>query len=345
MDELRLRITTNKWITDCNIMVFTETWLNSELPDNAIELAGRYVLRADRTAGDSGKTRGGGLCIYVNKTWCTDTTITESHCSANLEFLMVKCRPFYLPREFTSTVITAAYIPPDANAKIAMKELHAAISKQQTLHPEAAFIVAGDFNHSNLKTVLPKFHRNVSCPTRGDRTLDQVYTNMADAYKAVPLPHLGQSDHLSLFLLPKYSALIKRVKPTVRTVKVWPEGADSALQLRFGNTDWGMFATQATHDSHTDIDSYASSVLDYIKSNINSVTTLKRITTFPNQKPWMNSEVRILLKARNSAFRSGDARAYSSSRANLQRGIKKAKHIHKLRIEDPCPTLTRLTPM
>ena len=84
---------------------------------------------------------------------------------------------------------------------------------------------------------------------------------------------------------------------------------------------------------HTDIDSYASSVLDF-NTNIDSVTTLKRITTFPNQKPWMNKEVRLLLKARDTAFRSGDAQAYSSSRADLKRGIKQAKHCHKLRIEE-----------
>ncbi|XP_042566647.1 uncharacterized protein LOC105910531 [Clupea harengus] len=54
--------------------------------------------------------------------------------------------------------------------------------------------------------------------------------------------------------------------------------------------DWSVFATQATLDSHTDINAYASSVLDFINTNINSVTTLKQITTFPNQKPWMNRE-------------------------------------------------------
>lgn len=109
------------------------------------------------------------MCIYVNKAWYTNSDIVEKHCSPNLEFLIVKCRPFYLPREFTSTIITSVYIPPDANAKLAMNELHAAISKQQTAHPEAAFIVAGDFNHSNLKTVLPKFHQNISCHTRGEK--------------------------------------------------------------------------------------------------------------------------------------------------------------------------------
>ena len=63
--------------------------------------------------------------------------------------------------------MTAAYIPLDANAKFAMKELHNAISKQQTLTPEAAFIVAGDFNYTNLKSLLPKLRQHVSCPTRG----------------------------------------------------------------------------------------------------------------------------------------------------------------------------------
>ncbi|KAA0724168.1 putative RNA-directed DNA polymerase from transposon BS [Triplophysa tibetana] len=334
MDEIRLRIINNKRLLNCNVIIFTETWLHSGIPDNAIELAGYNTHRADRTAEESGKTRGGGLCIYVNKAWCTNSVIVGRHCSANLEFLMVKCRPFYLPREFTSTIITAAYIPPDADAKLAMKELHAAISKQQTAHPEAAFIVAGDFNHSNLKTVLPKFHQHVSCHTRGNKTLDHVYTNMAEAYAATPLPHLGQSDHLSLFLTPKYSPLINRVKPSVKTIKVWPAGADFTLQERFLHTDWSMFASQATSGSHTDIDSYTSSVLDYINTTIDSVTTQKQITIYPNQKPWMNKEVRLLLKARNTAFRSGDAQAYSTSRANLKRGIRKAKHFYKLKLEE-----------
>ena len=42
-------------------------------------------------------------------------------------------------------------------------------------------------------------------------------------------PHLVQSDHLSLLL--RYTPLISRVTPTVRTVKIWPGGAEAALQL------------------------------------------------------------------------------------------------------------------
>ncbi|KAI5617022.1 gastrula zinc finger protein XlCGF28.1-like [Silurus asotus] len=334
MEEIQLSITHSMKLQNCNVMIFTETWLHSGIPDNAIELAGRHTLRADRTLDGSGKTGGGGLCIYVNKAWCTNSVTVKSHCSAKLKFLMVKFRPFYLPREFTSTIITAAYIPPDADAKLAMKELYAAISKQRTVHPEAAFIVAGDFNHLNLKAVLPKFHQHVSCHTRVNKTLDHVYSNMAGAYIATPLPHLGQSDHLSLFLTPKYAPLINQVKPSVRTIKVWPTDADFTLQEIFLHTDWNTFASQATSDSHTDINCYTSSVLDYISSTTDSVTTQKQIITYPNQRPWMNKEVRLLLKARTTAFRSGDAQAYSTSRNNLKRGIKEAKHCYKLKIEE-----------
>lgn len=49
---------------------------------------------------------------------------------------------------------------------------------------------------------------------------DHVYTNVADAYKVIPFPHIMQSDHLSMFLLPKFTPVVKVVKPT-RTVRIW----------------------------------------------------------------------------------------------------------------------------
>ncbi|KAK3549559.1 hypothetical protein QTP86_004981 [Hemibagrus guttatus] len=95
-----------------------------------------------------------------------------------------------------------------------------------------------------------------------------------------------------------------------------------------------MFASEATCGTHTDINTYTSSVLDYINTTIDSVTMEKQITTYHNQKPWTNKEVRLLLKARNTAFRSGDTQAYSISMANLMRGIKKAKYYYKFKVEE-----------
>ncbi len=69
---------------------------------------------------------------------------------------MLLCRPFWLPREFTAIIITAVYIPPQANTDQALKELYENISEQETAHPDAAFVVTGDFNKANFRTIAPK---------------------------------------------------------------------------------------------------------------------------------------------------------------------------------------------
>ena len=99
----------------------------------------------------------------------------------------------------------AVYIPPDANVSIALNYLHGAISKQQQAHPDGVDIVAGDFHRACLKAVLPKFIQYVKCATREGRILDHVYCNIRHAYRAVPQPHIGLSDHLSLHLIPAYT--------------------------------------------------------------------------------------------------------------------------------------------
>lgn len=60
----------------------------------------------------------------------------------------------------------------------------------------------------------------------------------------------------------------------------------------------------------------------------------RKVRIFPNQKPWMNPEVRRLLRERNIAFRSGDSGVYSAARANLRRGNREAQAEDRRRIED-----------
>lgn len=47
-----------------------------------------------------------------------------------------------------------------------------------------------DFNDTNMKAVLPKFHKNIHMGTQNGKTLDQVYTKIMGGYKAHPVPHL-----------------------------------------------------------------------------------------------------------------------------------------------------------
>ncbi len=331
LDLIQLSRSTQHEARDCCVFVFTETWLNDNIPDSAIQLNRLTCCRSDRDT--TGNSRGGGLCVYINKEWCNNTAVLSKHCSSLVEFMFVKCRPFYLPREFTAIVIVAVYIPPCANAKDA-RELYCAISEQQTNNPDGFFIIAGDFNHANLKAVLPKFYQHVNFATRGNNTLDFVYTTVKNAYKAVPRPHLGYSDHISVMLIPAYRPLLKLAKPVQKLITIWPENATSSLQDCFQCTDWNMFKEAATYNNHTDLQEYTETVTAYIKKCMDDVTVTKTITTHANQKPWMTAEVRGLLKTRDEAFRSGDIAALKTARANLSRGIKNAKRSHAQKINN-----------
>ncbi len=154
MDDLRARISFQRDIRDCNIFCLTETWLTPLVPDIAVTLSDNFsVLRMDRTA-EAGKNKGGGVCFMINKKWCDPRNISILSCSnlPHLEHLSMICRPFYLPWEFSSIVVTAVYIPPQADTSLALSKLHDVLSGYINKHPDAASIIAGDFNKANLSS-------------------------------------------------------------------------------------------------------------------------------------------------------------------------------------------------
>lgn len=136
------------------VHILMETWLHDNLPDSVYQLDGLLLFRADRNH-LSGKTRGGGVCIYINNRWCTNCLTVSSHCSEAVEYLTLKCWPYYLPWQYTVVFLVAVCIPPSANGSDALKELYDHIAVLQWKHPEAFFVVAGDFNHVELMDTLP----------------------------------------------------------------------------------------------------------------------------------------------------------------------------------------------
>ena len=101
MYDLQSRLYYQPDIKNCNILCFTESWLNNDT-DN-IELAGFSIHRQNREA-TSGKTRSRGVSLFVNNSWCMMSNIKEvlRYCSPEVEYLKISCRPHYLPREFSS---------------------------------------------------------------------------------------------------------------------------------------------------------------------------------------------------------------------------------------------------
>lgn len=138
---------------------------------------------------------------------------------------------------------------------------------------------------------------------------------MKGAFKAVPRPHFGKADHISIFLYPTYRQLLKKAPPVSIAVKVWNGETDLVLQDCFSCTNWDVFRMAAGREDCTvDLDEYASAVTAYISTCIETVATTKHYRKYTNQKPWINCDVRAKLRARSSAFVMGTAEDYKKAR-------------------------------
>lgn len=89
--------------------------------------------------------------------------------------------------------------------------------------------------HQLLTSVLPEFYQHVDIATRGENTLNRVYTNSKNSYTTTDLPHVGNSDHLAIILT---LAWVQQDKPAVREVGIWPPEANSAVKDCFEITQW-----------------------------------------------------------------------------------------------------------
>ncbi|KAK3521209.1 hypothetical protein QTP70_001061 [Hemibagrus guttatus] len=226
-----------------DIRCFTKTWLNTAVLDHTIQPAKFFLVhRMDRTM-ESGKTREGGVCLMVNNSWCDSASFSplSRSCSPNLEILTIKCRPFYLPQEFSSVIVSTIYIQPQADTDTALWELHEDLTLHQTQHHGAALIVVGNFNSAHIRCAVPNFHQHITSPTRAGRTLDHCYTQFKDCYKTQSRSPFGKSDHAAIFLMPRYKQRLKQEDPVQWKVARWMDQSLVTLQDTVDDADSDIF--------------------------------------------------------------------------------------------------------
>ncbi|XP_061148798.1 uncharacterized protein LOC133163169 [Syngnathus typhle] len=292
-------------------------------PHHAVELAGFWLTRADRSAELSGKSKGGGLCFYINERWCTDITVLKEFCSPLLETLFINCRPFHSPREFSSIVMAAVYIPPHARASEATQMLADQVTDMEKLLLNSLIIVLGDLNRANLAHKLPRYRQRVTCPTRGAQTLDNCYTVIKNAYHSAARAALGLSDHCLVHLIPAHRQKLKTSKPVVSTVRKCSVESRQDLQACFDCTDWGVFDA-ATSDLHELTDTDTS----YISFCEELCVKTKTFCTYNNDKPWFTPNLRRLRKVKEEVYRSGDWDLFKQTRNTLNREVRKARRCY-----------------
>lgn len=104
-------------------------------------------------SGITGKTHGGGVCLYVNERWCKTVAVREHLCTKDIEMLTVSLRPHDLPREFPQIFVAAVYIHPKANVKSDTEHIKKSFMKYQLLSPDALIFIMGHLNNCVLEKI------------------------------------------------------------------------------------------------------------------------------------------------------------------------------------------------
>ena len=199
-------------------------WLDDNITNDVVTPSGFSLFRHDRVFHEVDKGKGRGVCFLLNNQWCSDMKGISKTCTSELETLSLKCRPFYLPREFQSLILTVAYVSSESNTKCAIDQLSNKSRPAKTR-------IQG----------RPKFYQHVTCATRKDAILDHCYTTIKGAYRSLKRAPLGESDHNMVHLVPAYRQQLKRQKPIKRTLPQWTKPAIERLRGCFACTDWNMF--------------------------------------------------------------------------------------------------------
>lgn len=144
----------------------------------AVQLEGRMLHGADRSAVLTGKQSGGCLAVYINRLWCQD--------SVSLHQLLSKCRAIdsEMSTFLSSTgddgffhykcLCTTKHKHGGSDVR-AVQQCEDNISEEQKEHLDAFFIVAGDFNQASLSFVLPKFYQHVNVASRRKHSRPGLY--------------------------------------------------------------------------------------------------------------------------------------------------------------------------
>ena len=106
-----------------------------------------------------------------------------------------------------------------------------------------------------------------------------------------------------------------------RTVKRWSEETEEALRDCFESTVWEELC-----DPHgEDIDNLTDCLMDYINFCVENTVPTRTVRCFSNNKPWINPEIKALLKEEKRAFKSGDKEELKSVQRELRRKIREGK--------------------
>lgn len=311
LDDLCVRVSDY----DPDVIIITETWLDSTINDLAVRIPGYKLVRQDRNS------RGGGVVFYYKLHLSLSVVSNEFLSDIKSNILCCKIDEF----DTTFCLIYHPYWGKVSAHSVVIDYFQSLIDKSQSNH----FVIAGDINdlrfHIDDFFVLNDLQQLVTVATRGSNVLDIIACNFPLRYVSPKyLAPLGRSDHKGVFLK---CAKVKPVTTTLIKVRSFTPTAFAACKQYLSSIDW-----EDCFFSLVDLNEMVEQFQMFLFFVYMTFSNERTVRMRNNELPWMNPSLKALSDARDRALKKGNHGKFLMLREKFQVAINKAKkdHFHRL---------------
>ena len=261
-----------------------------------MHIPGYNIIRKDRV-----ERTHGGVCVYVQNQ--IKVEILSNLISPTFEVLWLKLRQRKLPRGISSIVLAAIYHPPGSDNLAMIDYLIDCLTRAEAMHSNCGIILMGDLNRLRTSSISRffKLKQLVNFPTRGERTLDVILTNISQFFDNLEkMAPFGLSDHFTISLFPKIRNINTNRPRVVKSRDIRPSNK-MALGRVLSTIDWSCL--DLINSCEGKVDFFNQIVSD----SLNLIMAIKTRTIHNNDAPWMSDKLKRSIKNRQRALQSGNS--------------------------------------
>ena len=195
------------------------------------------------------------------------------------------------------------------------------LTRAEAMHSNCGIILMGDLNRLRTSSIsrLFKLKQLVNFPTRGERTLDVILTNISQFFdNPEKMAPFGLSDHFTISLFPKIRNINTNRPRVVKSRDVRPSNK-MALGRVLSTIDWSCLDLINSCEGKVDLFN------QIVSDSLNLIMPIKTWTIHNNDAPWMSDKLKRSIKNRQRALQSWNSIEFKYYRNVVSMERKKCK--------------------
>lgn len=280
-----------------DILGISETWLDGNIKDFAINIPDYKLTRKDR------ETRGGGVAFYVRNSIKYKVVKPVTPTISSLEHLWISTK--IGGKKFC---LGTLYRPPNANLNLCIEDLETILTG---FLPDFDYVIFGgdfnvdvlNFNHSNTKQLISFFekyslHQLITQPTRLSNTTSTLIDIIVTTNKDIAVDSdVFKMDEISDHSLVSSKFKIKKDKPAplFRTYRNFVDFDYNDFVRDLNSISWDLIYSLENVDE----------MVNFWNENITKLfdkhAPYKTVRITKSPAPWLNDNLKLMMKLRDKA--------------------------------------------